>query len=104
MGATIEPPLAVDAAAASACVKGHFRGIFMKRVAYADAGAAYWVGAWRTFREMTPEFLHDDHTARLASRTRRSRYNILAAMSGLGQGERRCHFARSFIAGKRRSE
>ena len=93
-----EIALSIDAAAASACVKGRFRGIFVKRVTDADAAAAYWVGAWRTFREMTQKSLHDDHTARFASRPRRSRQYPVPAMKRSGKGERRMPLAWPIIA------
>jgi hypothetical protein len=58
------------------CVKRHFRGVFVKGVETGWRTAAYWVGPWPRFREMTPKSLHDDHTTQLALRTRRSRHSI----------------------------
>src|SRR5438105_11787925 len=91
-------PLALDAAFATACVKGPFRGIFVKRAMHAGAAAAYWVGAWPNFREMTQKSLHDDHTARFASRPRRSRQYPVPAMMRSGKGERRMPLAWPIIA------
>src|SRR6202011_5700829 len=53
------------------------------------SAAAYAVGPWPRFREITPKFLHDDHTARLAWRVRRSRHDLFRAMSRSGAGGRR---------------
>jgi hypothetical protein len=49
----------------------HYRGTFVNG-AGCRAGAANWESAWPRFREMTLKTLHDDHTARVASHTRRS--------------------------------
>src|SRR5258708_38698330 len=53
------------------------------------SAAAYAVGPWPRFREITPKFLHDDHTTRLAWRVRRSRHDLFRAMSRAGAGGRR---------------
>src|SRR5260370_38206677 len=55
------------------------------------SAAAYTVGPWPRFREITPKFLHDDHTTRLAWRVRRSRHDLSRAMSSSGAGGRRSY-------------
>jgi hypothetical protein len=65
----------------------------VKHVKDAAVAAAYWVGLWPSFREMTQQSLHDDHTTRFASRTRRSRQYPVPAMKRSGKGERRMSLA-----------
>jgi hypothetical protein len=64
-----------------------FRGIFVNG-AVCRAAAANWEGAWPRFREMTLKTLHDDHTARFASRTRRSQQQPVPAMERSSKDER----------------
>jgi hypothetical protein len=68
-------------------VKGCFRGIFVNDTG-CRAAAANWESAWPRFREMTLKSLHDDHTARFASHTRRSQQQPVPAMERSGKGER----------------
>jgi hypothetical protein len=70
-------------------VKRCFRGIFVNG-AGCRAAAANWESAWPRFREMTLKTLHDDHTGRFASRTRRSQQQSVPAMERSGKGERCC--------------
>ena len=70
----------------------------MKHATVADVAAAYWGGLWPSFREMTPQSLHDDHTTRFASRSRRSPHYPVPAMKRSGKGERRMPLAWPFIA------
>jgi hypothetical protein len=52
--------------------KGLFRGIFVELCRLGFWIAAYAVGLWPRFREITPKSLHDHHTTQLAWRMRRS--------------------------------